>query len=129
MSSSRRLEKQQRSDRRSAVRETGVSRHQGSPIEGPPETPRTSQYYRIEGIKGWNFSEDDSSCRRNYIRDAWAYLMLCRNICSMRQTKTHKNSFNFSRFFLFGTKRNPIWCQIYRLSVPISLCTMYIKIL
>ena len=25
-----------------AVRETGVSRHQGGPIEGPPETPRTS---------------------------------------------------------------------------------------
>ena len=35
-----------------AVRETGVSRHQGGPIEGPPETPRASQYYRIEGIKG-----------------------------------------------------------------------------
>ena len=52
MSSSRRLEKQQRSDRRSAVRETGVSRHQGGPIEGPPETPRTSQHYRIEEVKG-----------------------------------------------------------------------------
>ena len=25
-----------------AVRETDVSRHQGGPIEGPPETPRTS---------------------------------------------------------------------------------------
>ena len=25
-----------------AVRETGVSRHHGGPIEGPPETPRTS---------------------------------------------------------------------------------------
>ena len=35
-----------------AVRETGVSRHQGDPFEGPPETPRTSQHYRIEGIKG-----------------------------------------------------------------------------
>ena len=34
-----------------AVRETGVSRHHGGPIEGPPETPRTSQHYRIEGIK------------------------------------------------------------------------------
>ena len=33
-----------------AVRETGVSRHQGGPIEGPPETPRTSQHYHIEGI-------------------------------------------------------------------------------
>ena len=39
-------------DRLIAVRETGVSRHQGGPIEGPPETPRTSQHYRIEGIKG-----------------------------------------------------------------------------
>ena len=33
-----------------AVRETGVSRHQGGPIEGPPETPRTSQHYHIEGL-------------------------------------------------------------------------------
>ena len=36
--------------RRTAVRETGVSRHHGGPIEGPPETPRTSQHYHIEGI-------------------------------------------------------------------------------
>jgi len=35
-----------------AVRETGVSRHQGGTIEGPPETPRTSHHYHIEGIKG-----------------------------------------------------------------------------
>ena len=35
-----------------AVRETGVSRHQGGPIEGPPETPRTSQHYRTEGGMG-----------------------------------------------------------------------------
>ena len=34
-----------------AVRETGGSRHQGGPIRGPPETPRTSQHYHIEGIK------------------------------------------------------------------------------
>ena len=33
-----------------AVRETDVSRHQGGPIEGPPENPRTSQHYHIEGI-------------------------------------------------------------------------------
>ena len=39
-------------DRLIAVRETGVSRHQGGQIEGPPETTRTSQHYRIEGIKG-----------------------------------------------------------------------------
>ena len=39
-------------DRLIAVRETGVSRHQGGPIEHPPETPRTSQHYQIEGIKG-----------------------------------------------------------------------------
>ena len=36
--------------RRAAVRETSVSRHHGGPIEGPPETPRTSQHYHIEGI-------------------------------------------------------------------------------
>ena len=30
-----------------AVRETGVSRHQGGPIEGPPETPRTSVFYNV----------------------------------------------------------------------------------
>ena len=34
-----------------AVRETGVSRHHGGSFEGPPETPRTSEYYRIEGFK------------------------------------------------------------------------------
>ena len=28
-----------------AVRETSVSRHHGGPIEGPPETPRTSVLY------------------------------------------------------------------------------------
>ena len=39
-------------DRLIAVRETGVSRHQGGSIDGPPEIPRTSQHYRIEGIKG-----------------------------------------------------------------------------
>ena len=39
-------------DRLIAVRETGVFRHQGSPIEGSPETPRTSLHYRIDGIKG-----------------------------------------------------------------------------
>ena len=35
-----------------AVQETGVSQHHGGPIEGPPETLRTSQHYHIEGIKG-----------------------------------------------------------------------------
>ena len=35
---------------RIAVRETGVSRHHRGPIEGLPETPRTSQHYHIEGI-------------------------------------------------------------------------------
>ena len=35
-----------------AVRETGVSRHQGGPIEVPLEIPRTLQHYRIKGIKG-----------------------------------------------------------------------------
>ena len=39
-------------DRLITVRETSVSRHQGGSIEGPPEIPRTSQHYRIEGIKG-----------------------------------------------------------------------------
>ena len=33
-----------------AVRETGVYRHHGGPIEGTPVTPRTSQHYHIEGI-------------------------------------------------------------------------------
>ena len=37
---------------RIALGETGVSRHQGGTIEGPPETPRTSHHYRIEGFKG-----------------------------------------------------------------------------
>ena len=36
-----------------AFRETGVSRHHGKgTIEGPPETPRTSQHYRIGEFKG-----------------------------------------------------------------------------
>ena len=30
-----------------AVRETNVSRHQGSPIEGPPETSRVSQELEV----------------------------------------------------------------------------------
>ena len=38
-------------DRLIAVRETGVSRHQGDPIEGPPETPRTSQHYHIKEME------------------------------------------------------------------------------
>ena len=39
-------------DRLIAVRETSVSRHHAGPIEGHPETLRTSQHYHIEGIKG-----------------------------------------------------------------------------
>ena len=46
--------------RRAAVRETSVSRHHGGPIEGPPETRRTSLHYRIEWFKGdlwkWKYS-------------------------------------------------------------------------
>ena len=38
--------------RRIAVRETGVSRHHGDPIEGPPETPCTSLHYRRDQRKG-----------------------------------------------------------------------------
>ena len=38
--------------RRIAVRETGVCRQNGDPIESPPETPRTLQYYHIERFKG-----------------------------------------------------------------------------
>ena len=38
--------------RRIAVRETGVSRPHGGPIEGPPEAPRAPQRYRVEGFKG-----------------------------------------------------------------------------
>ena len=34
-----------------AVRETGVSRHHGGSIEGPPETPRTSQHYHFKEMK------------------------------------------------------------------------------
>ena len=45
--------------RRVAVRETGVSRYHGGPIEGPPETPRTPQHYRIKGIKGVEEMEID----------------------------------------------------------------------
>jgi len=32
--------------------DTGVSRHHGGPVAGPPETPRASQHYGIEGLKG-----------------------------------------------------------------------------
>ena len=39
--------------RRIADRQTGVSRHHGGSIEGSPEIPQTSQYYRIEGLKEW----------------------------------------------------------------------------
>ena len=33
---------------RTAVREKGVYRYHGGPIHAPPETPWTSEYYRIE---------------------------------------------------------------------------------
>ena len=36
--------------RRAAVRETSVSRHHRGTIEGPTETPRTSEHNHIEGI-------------------------------------------------------------------------------
>ena len=38
--------------RRTAVRQTGVSRHYEGPVEVSPETSRTSQHYRIEGLMG-----------------------------------------------------------------------------
>ena len=34
------------------VRETSVSRHHGGPIEGPPETPRTSENVGTVGMHG-----------------------------------------------------------------------------
>ena len=34
-----------------SAREAAVSRHHGGPIEGPPETPRTSQTNGTEGFK------------------------------------------------------------------------------
>jgi len=37
--------------RRTAVRETGVRRLHGDPIEGTPETPASSQHHRNEGYK------------------------------------------------------------------------------
>ena len=37
---------------RTAVRETGVSRHNGSLIQDPPETSQTSQNCGTEGFKG-----------------------------------------------------------------------------
>ena len=37
--------------RRSAVREAGVSRHHGGPIEGPTETHQISQHYKIVGLR------------------------------------------------------------------------------
>ena len=39
-------------NRRIAVRETGISWHQGGPIKDPPETPYRLQHYRIEGFEG-----------------------------------------------------------------------------
>ena len=38
--------------RRVAVRETGVSRHHGGPIQWPSETPRTPRHYGTEGAEG-----------------------------------------------------------------------------
>ena len=37
--------------RRTGFRGTAVSRNQGDPFRGLPETPRTSQHYGIEGFK------------------------------------------------------------------------------
>ena len=50
LSVKRRLDRKTVTDRLIAVRETDVSQHQGGPIEGPPETPRTSQHYRFCGL-------------------------------------------------------------------------------
>ena len=48
----KRLPRQEKRHRQAlAVRETDVSRHQGAPIEGPPETPRTSQHYHVKEIE------------------------------------------------------------------------------
>ena len=49
-----------------AVRETGISRHQGGLIEGPLETPRTSLYYRIEWLKGDLKGNATSNDTRHY---------------------------------------------------------------
>ena len=51
LSAERQPDRKTVTDKLIAVRETGVSRHQGGPIEGPPETPRTSQRYRIGGFQ------------------------------------------------------------------------------
>ena len=37
--------------KRVAVRETSISLHIEGSIKSPPETPRTSQHYGIEGFK------------------------------------------------------------------------------
>ena len=47
----RREDEQNNSDQTCSFRETGVSRHQGGPIEGPPETPSTSQHYRTKELE------------------------------------------------------------------------------
>ena len=70
--------KQQRSDEQNK-RDREIcclSRHHGGPIDGPPETTRVPQHYRIEGIKGslnWApMMPRDASLKRTFDRCSFA---------------------------------------------------------
>ena len=83
-------------DRLIAVRETGVSRHQGGPIEGPPETPRTSLEknchhdhipFNVKGIGNKVFSAGKGRCTSLIANPCFCVGLVC--YCSNIKIKCH----------------------------------------
>ena len=53
-----------------AVRQTGVSRHQGGPIEGPLKPPVHHSTTILRGLRNWKYSFISVN-KYSYIRDAY----------------------------------------------------------
>ena len=64
--------------RRIAVRETGVFRPPGGPIEDTPETTRTSQHYCLEGFQGaMNLAPQDIERRQEILKHCFPHIYVC----------------------------------------------------
>ena len=59
-----------------AVRETSVSRHHGTPIEGPLKTHHSSEHHRIAGFKGGGASIFPRIMRRGVSLSEWEWEIL-----------------------------------------------------
>ena len=82
-------------DRLIAVRETGVSRHHGDPIEGPPETFPASQHYLIEEIK----EVSDLGAKGNGNK---VFSVKAKKYCRARVQRWRSFPFSESNGILFG---------------------------